>query len=62
MPARRSIAAGGFPIGLAHQIKVTKPIAGGEGVKWSDVAYDSHDETVKFRLEMEAAFKREGSA
>ena len=62
LPARRSVAAGYFPIGLAHQIKVTKPVTAGERVKWSDVVYDSHDDTVKFRLEMEAVFKREWSA
>ena len=61
LPARRSVAAGYFPIGLAHQVKVIKPIAAGERIKWADVAYDSHDKTVKFRLEMEALFKREWS-
>jgi len=61
LPARRSIAAGYFPIGLAHQVKVIKPIDAGERVKWGDVAYDSHDETVAFRMEMEALFKREWS-
>jgi predicted homoserine dehydrogenase-like protein len=61
LPACRSIAAGYFPIGLAHQVKVVTPIAAGEKVKWGDVAYDSHDETVKFRREMETLFKKEWS-
>ncbi len=61
LPARRSIAAGYFPIGLAHRVKVVKSIAAGEKVKWGDVAYDSHDETVTFRLEMETLFKKEWS-
>ena len=59
LPARKSVAAGYLPIGLAHRMKIVKPIAAGERVKWSDVEYDSHDETVKLRLEMEAIFKKE---
>ena len=59
LPARKSVAAGYLPIGLAHRMKIIKPIAAGERVKWSDVEYDGHDETVKFRREMEALFKRE---
>jgi predicted homoserine dehydrogenase-like protein len=59
LPARKSVAAGYLPIGLAHGIKVGKPIAAGKMVTWSDVAYDGQDETVKFRREMEAVFKKE---
>jgi predicted homoserine dehydrogenase-like protein len=59
LPARRAIASCCLPIGLAHGVKVNKPIAAGETITWGDVAYDRQDETVKFRLEMEAAFKKE---
>jgi len=61
LPARKSIASGYLPIGLAHQVKVMKPIAAGEIITWGDVAANGQDETVKFRLEMEAAFKKEWS-
>ncbi|MDP2838505.1 MAG: SAF domain-containing protein [Syntrophales bacterium] len=61
LPARKSIASGYLPIGLAHQVKVMKPIAAGETITWSDVASDGQNETVKFRLEMESAFKKEWS-
>ena len=61
LPARKSIASGYLPIGLAHQVKVMKPIAAGETITWGDVAANGQDETVKFRLEMEAAFKKEWS-
>jgi predicted homoserine dehydrogenase-like protein len=61
LPARKSIFSGRLPIGLAHGVKVMKPIAAGETITWSDVAYDGQDETVKFRLEMEAVFKKEWS-
>lgn len=59
LPARKSIAAGYLPIGLAHQVKIRRPIAAGETIRWGDVDADGQDETVKFRLEMEAAFKKE---
>jgi len=61
LPARKSIFSGRLPIGLAHGVKVMNPIAAGETITWGDVAYDGQDETVKFRLEMEAAFKKEWS-
>ncbi|MBU1965060.1 MAG: flagellar biosynthesis protein FlgA, partial [Proteobacteria bacterium] len=61
LPARRSVASGYLPIGLAHQVKVMKPIAAGETITWGDVAVNRQDETVKFRLEMESAFKKEWS-
>ena len=61
LPARRSVASGRLPIGLAHGVKVNKPIAAGEIITWGDVAANGQDETVKFRLEMEAAFKKEWS-
>jgi len=58
---RKSIASGYLPIGLAHQVKIKRPIAAGETITWGDVAYNGQDETVKFRLEMENIFKREWS-
>ena len=58
LPARKSIFSGRLPIGLAHGVKVMNPIAAGETITWGDVAYDGQDETVKFRLEMEAVFKK----
>lgn len=58
LPARGSIAAGYLPIGLAHQVRLKRPVAAGEKIRWEDVAIDRQDETVKFRLEMEAACKK----
>ncbi len=59
LPARKSLAAGHFPIGLAHGVRMERAVPAGGMVTWGDVAYDRHDETVKFRREMEAAFKQE---
>jgi len=55
-PAADSVALGGLPLGLAHRVKLLKPIPAGEPVKWSDVAIDPDDATVRFRREMEARF------
>ena len=59
LPARRSLAAGCLPIGLAHGVKLRKPIAAGGIVGWDDVIYDVKDATVAFRREMEALFEKE---
>jgi len=58
MPAMDSLALGGVPIGLAHGIKLTRPVAAGKAVTWSDVAAGDSD-AVRFRREMEAVFAKE---
>jgi len=57
LPARKSVLAGALPIGLAHGVRIVRSVAAGQTVLWDDVACDAEDETVKFRREMEAAFK-----
>lgn len=59
LPAHRSLASGYLPIGLAHGVKLKKPIAAGRMVRWEDVSCDENDETVKFRREMEGIFRKE---
>ncbi|MGC2775171.1 MAG: Gfo/Idh/MocA family oxidoreductase [Bradyrhizobium sp.] len=58
LPAAASLTLGALPIGLAHRVTLTSDIAHGAVVRWSDVAIDISDETVKFRKQMEAAFAR----
>ena len=58
VPAEVSLRDGLLPLGLAHNVKLKRDIAQGEAVKWADVAYDSTDNAVKVRREMEAAFGR----
>jgi predicted homoserine dehydrogenase-like protein len=53
--AEDSLARRALPIGLAHKIKVMKPVAEGAVVSWDDVAIPD-DETVRFRKEMEKVF------
>ena len=49
MPARTALADGGLPIGLAHGVKLERPIAAGEQVRLADVALDREDEILKLR-------------
>jgi predicted homoserine dehydrogenase-like protein len=57
MPAAASLALGGLPLGLAHHVKLLRPVASGEPVKWTDVAVDESDAAVRYRREMEADFR-----
>lgn len=55
-PAKRSLAEGFLPLGLAHNVKLLRAIREGEPICWTDVAYNADDPAVRFRREMEAAF------
>src|SRR5688500_13059732 len=39
MPAVDSLAAGGLPIGLAHGVKLTRPVGKNQLVTWNDVSH-----------------------
>jgi len=53
MPAEASLAAGCLPLGLAHGWKMLRPVAAGQALTWSDVAFDANVPAVKLRREME---------
>jgi predicted homoserine dehydrogenase-like protein len=55
-PAAKSAAMGGLPLGLAHGIKVVRPVAQGQGLCWDDVVIDTGTHAYRMRKEMEAAF------
>jgi len=55
MPAEDSLARECLPLGLAHGWKLTRPVAAGEPLRWSDVAVDATNPAVRLRREMEAA-------
>ena len=59
MPAAASLAAGGLPIGLAHNMKLLRPVKAGSPVSWQDVAFDEGHQAIRVRREMEALFRRE---
>jgi predicted homoserine dehydrogenase-like protein len=53
MPAAASLAGDCLPLGLAHGWKLVRPVAAGQPVRWSDVAFDANATAVKLRREME---------
>jgi len=61
MRAEDSLVRNALPIGLAHKVKLNKPVAAGAAVTWADVAI-AEDDTVKFRREMERLFAPKKSA
>jgi predicted homoserine dehydrogenase-like protein len=58
LPAAKSQAIGGVPLGLAHDVKVVRPVAQGQCVTWADVAIDTGTRAYALRKEMEALFSR----
>jgi predicted homoserine dehydrogenase-like protein len=62
MPAADSLALAGLPLGLAHHVKLLHPVAGGQPVKWTDVAFDAANPAVRFRREMESEFRPRAAA
>ena len=58
MPAEASLKENCLPLGLAHGWKMLKPVAAGQPLRWSDVAYDANSTAVRLRREMESAASR----
>ena len=56
LPAQRSVQMGGLPLGLAHGIKVVRPVKKGQSLSWADVAIDTTTHAYRVRREMEALF------
>ena len=56
LPADTSAKLGGLPLGLAHQVKVIRPVKIGQSLSWADVAMDTATDAYKVRREMEAMF------
>src|SRR5690606_5274443 len=54
LPAQKSVDMGGLPLGLAHGIKVLRPVAKGQALSWSDVAIDTDTPAYQVRKEMES--------
>ncbi|HSD50698.1 MAG TPA: SAF domain-containing protein, partial [Candidatus Methylomirabilis sp.] len=60
MPAAAALTRKGLPLGLAHTVRLIRPVGKGQIVTWADVEIDPKDPTVSFRREMEAAFNPGG--
>ena len=54
--AAASLALGGLPLGLAHGVKLLRPVKAHAAVRWDDVAVDAANDAVRFRREMEGVF------
>lgn len=59
MPAAKSAQAGGVPLGLAHDIKVVRPVPAGQSLTWNDVAMDTTTRAWAIRQEMQESFQPE---
>ena len=56
LPAQKSLALGGLPLGLAHNVRVTQAVAQGQSLTWNDVVIDESLPALQIRREMEALF------
>ena len=54
LPADTSMRMGGLPLGLAHDIKVVRPVKKGQSLSWADVAIDTSTRAYAIRKELEA--------
>jgi predicted homoserine dehydrogenase-like protein len=59
LPAKKSVALGGVPLGLAHGVKVVRPVKQGDSVTWDDVAMDTTTHAYRIRKELESLFGRQ---
>ena len=57
LPAATSLRIGGLPLGLAHGVKVVRPVAQGQSLSWDDVAMDTQTHAYQIRREMESAHR-----
>ena len=56
LPAQKSMALGGLPLGLAHGAKLVRAVKAGAPLAWSDVALDETLPALRVRREMESWF------
>ena len=56
LPAGTSVQMGGLPLGLAHDVKVVRPVKKGQSLSWADVAMDTTTRAYQIRKEMEDMF------
>jgi predicted homoserine dehydrogenase-like protein len=56
LPATKSAAIGGLPLGLAHDVKLVRPVKQGQCLTWDDVAMDTTTRAYALRREMERLF------
>jgi predicted homoserine dehydrogenase-like protein len=57
LPATKSVAMGGLPLGLAHDIKLIRDVKKGQSLCWDDVVVDTSTHAYKIRQELETKFR-----
>ncbi|MES2938457.1 MAG: Gfo/Idh/MocA family oxidoreductase [Pseudomonadota bacterium] len=57
LPADTSVRMGGVPLGLAHDVKVVRPVKKGQSLTWADVAMDTGTRAYQLRRELETLFR-----
>ena len=57
LPATKSVAMGGLPLGLAHDIKLIRSVKKGQSLCWEDVTVDTSTHAYKIRQELETKFR-----
>ena len=62
MPADDSLACGGLPIGLAHNVTLKTAVAKDQPLTWTNVDIDASSQAVQIRREMEAMFSQRAAA
>jgi predicted homoserine dehydrogenase-like protein len=62
LPASASARMGGLPLGLAHDVRVVRPVRKGCSLTWDDVAIDVGTRAYRLRREMESLFAPESSS
>lgn len=55
-PAKRSLAAGSLPLGLAHNLRLVRDVPKDQSLVWEDVQIDPSLPAYRVRREMEAMF------
>jgi predicted homoserine dehydrogenase-like protein len=60
-PAERSLAGGLLPLGLAHNVRLTRDVVAGASLSYADVALAADDPALRARREMEVAFGRDNA-
>jgi predicted homoserine dehydrogenase-like protein len=58
--AGKSLALGGLPLGLAHNLKLLRAVSKGQSLTWADVAVDERLPAYTARREMEALYSGRG--
>ena len=60
VPAHSSLERGSLPVGLAHGVEVTRPVAAGAMLESADVRLDEREEATGVRAELERTFASSG--